>query len=168
LLLAVWPLCALSENRAPACGTALAYPRLEVMGTSGDSTSGGSIAAQHPAVARTALAVAPTDEGARFNAIRIPLIPVACFRLNDPAFAFDSSFVGPSFRVELAALEGIVRKNDGCPAAVFGHCDPAGSDDLNKTLGDRRAIAIYALLTRQQELWEYLYANPAVGDAWGC
>jgi hypothetical protein len=49
---------------------------------------------------------------------------------------------------------------------VFGHCDPAGSDALNKTLGDRRAIAIYAVLTRQPDLWAYLYDTPQVGDRW--
>ncbi|MGH7297780.1 MAG: peptidoglycan-binding protein, partial [Polyangiaceae bacterium] len=53
-----------------------------------------------------------------------------------------------------------------CPAAIFGHCDPAGRDALNKTLGDRRAIAIYALVTRQPDLWAYLYDTPEVGDRW--
>jgi hypothetical protein len=42
-----------------------------------------------------------------------------------------------------------------------------GSDALNKTLGDRRVTAIYALLTRQVPLWEKLYSAPAVGDTWG-
>ena len=52
-----------------------------------------------------------------------------------------------------AAGRGSSGANEGCPAAIFGHCDPAGSDTLNKTLGDRRAIAIYALVTRQPDLW---------------
>ena len=93
-------------------------------------------------------------------------MPVACARLNDPAFAFDSSFVAPAFRREIGTISGIVAKNPECPATVFGHCDPAGSDALNKTLGDRRAIAIYAVLTRQPDLWAYLHDNPQVGDSW--
>lgn len=134
---------------------------------SDDSSSDTSMAAQHAAVPdRTALSFAATESGSKFNTIRLPLIPVACWRLNDPAFAFDSSFVSPNFRGELATLSGVVAANSGCPAALFGHCDPAGSDDLNKTLGDRRAIAIYALLTRQPDLWEYLYSNSQVGDTW--
>jgi hypothetical protein len=137
---------------------------------------------------RRALNVAPTDGSTKFNTIRIPLIPVACWRLDDPAFAFDSSFVGPNFRGEivdapadptatpavdeqpdapLETLSDVVKRNEGCPVALFGHCDPAGGDDLNKTLGDRRATAIYALLTRQPKLWEELYAHPKVGDKWG-
>ena len=131
-----------------------------------DDASGNSMAAQHALYSRTPLNVAPTDGSTKFNAIRIPLIPVACARLNDPAFAFDSSFVAPSFRGELGTLSGIVAANPGCPAAVFGHCDPAGSDALNKTLGDRRAIATYAVLTRQPDLWAYLHDNPQVGDTW--
>lgn len=123
--------------------------------------------AQHAVYPRTTLRVAPTDSSSAFNAIRIPLIPVACWRLNDPAFAFDSSLVLPTFRDELSRLAALVQANPECPAALFGHCDPAGSDDLNKTLSDRRAIAVYALLTRQPPLWEDLYSNPKVGDTWG-
>ncbi len=133
---------------------------------SDEETGALCIAAQHARVPdRTALSFATTD-GTKFNTIRDPLIPVACWRLNHPAFAFDSSFVSPTFRGELATLSGVVSANSACPAALFGHCDPAGSDDLNKTLGDRRAIAIYALLTRQPALWEYLYSHTQVGDTW--
>ena len=48
----------------------------------------------------------------------------------------------------------------------MGTAIPAGNDALNKTLGDRRAIAVYAVLTRQPDLWAYLYDNPQVGDTW--
>jgi hypothetical protein len=129
-----------------------------------NSTSYGADHAPYP---RRPLKVAPTDGSTNFNAIRIPLVPVACWRLNDPAFGFDSSFLMPDFRRELSGLAGVVAAHPGCPAALFGHCDPVGRDALNKTLSDRRAIAVYALLTRQPDLWEDLYANHAVGDTWG-
>ena len=132
-----------------------------------DFTSKAAMAAQHAVYPRPRLKVAPTDDSVHFNTIRIPLIPVACWRLNDPGFGFDSSFVAPAFRDELAALSGIVAANHGCVGALFAHCDPAGSDALNKTLGDRRAIAVYALLTRQPDLWASLYDDPQVGDTWG-
>jgi hypothetical protein len=152
-----------------------------------DLTKSTSFAAQHSVYPRRSLNIAPTDGSTKFNTIRIPLIPVACWKLNDPAFAFDSSFVSPNFKKELVptstpdsspaptlrstappltTLSRIIAANQECPAALFGHCDPAGSDDLNKTLGDRRAIAVYALLTRQPPLWAYLYDNPQVGDKW--
>jgi hypothetical protein len=132
-----------------------------------DSATGrSSIGELHPAAPQRKLNVAPTDGSTKYNTLRIPLIPVACWRINDPAFAFDSSFVSSGFRVELAALATKAQAYPGCPAAIFGHCDPAGSDALNKTLGDRRAIAIYAVLTRQPPLWAYLYDKPQVGDTW--
>ncbi len=135
---------------------------------SDDSNNDTSAAAQQPAVPDgTALSLASTEDGGKFNTIRIPLRPVDCWPLDAPGFAFDSSVVAPKFKTEVADLSKIVARNPGCPAALFGHCDPAGSDELNKTLGDRRVIAIYALLTRQPALWAYIYDNPAVGDTWG-
>ena len=127
----------------------------------------GSVTAENDAEVEPA-SVAPTDANS-VNTIRIPIAPIACWRLADPAFAFDSSFVAPSFSGEVAALASLVSADDkkGCPAAIFGHADPVGSDDVNKTISDRRAIAIYALLTRQPKMWEDLYSTPADGDAWG-
>jgi hypothetical protein len=168
------------------------------MGADDSQSSGAgpnSFAANHSTPPWRKLNVAPTDGSTKFNAIRIPLIPVACWKLNDPAFAFDSSFVSPNFRGEfvpapasspdqpstptdaqlaapppadapLTTLSAIVAAKPGCPVALFGHCDPAGTDTLNKTLGDRRAIAIYALVTRQPDLWVYLHDNAEVGDKW--
>lgn len=130
------------------------------------ATGKSSIGEAHPVAPRRALNVAPTDGSEKFNTIRIPLVPIACWRISDPAFAFDSSFVSAGFRCELAALAEKAQDYPGCPATLFGHCDPAGGDALNKTLGDRRAIAIYAVLTRQPDLWSYLYDNPQVGDTW--
>ena len=138
-----------------------------------DFTSGTGMSAQHAVYPRKSFKVAPTDGNEKFNAIRIPLIPQACWRLNDPAFDFDSSFVLPVFQGEIARLATLVQATPGCLTALFGHADPAGpadpaaSDALNKTLSDRRAIAIYALLTRQPPLWENLYSPALVGDAWG-
>jgi outer membrane protein OmpA-like peptidoglycan-associated protein len=126
-----------------------------------------SFAAQHAVYPRTPLKVAPTDGNETFNAIRFPLIPQACWRLGDRGFAFDSSFISPDFRNELSVLSGKVRENAGCVSAVFAHADPVGSDAVNKTLTDRRAMAVYGLLTRQKALWAWLYDNPQVGDAWG-
>jgi hypothetical protein len=135
---------------------------------SDDTESDVSVAEQHVAVPdSTTLNFASTEDGSKLNTIRLPLAPVACWRLNPPGFAFDSSFVAPAFRKAITKLHDTVDKNPDCPAALFGHCDPAGTDDLNKTLGDRRAIAIYALLTRQTAMWADLYDHPQVGDTWG-
>ena len=49
-----------------------------------------SMAAQHPtATSRASLKVAPTDGSVKFNTIRMPMIPSACWRLNHTSFAFE-------------------------------------------------------------------------------
>lgn len=133
---------------------------------SDDADNDVSAAEPHAAIPDAGFSFA-TTEGAAFNTVRMVLAPVACWRLGRPGFAFDSSFVAPLFKNEILKLARIVEQHPDCPAALFGHCDPAGSDDLNKTLADRRAIAIYALLTRQVAMWADLYDHPEVGDTWG-
>lgn len=122
--------------------------------------------AEHPVPRGLPFYVAPTDKD-DVNTIRLPVVPICCWRLNDVAFAFDSSFVGPDFAGELTKLATMVKANPGAPASIFAHADPVGSDDVNKTISDRRAIAVYALLTRQIDQWEELYSKPVDGDKWG-
>jgi hypothetical protein len=134
-----------------------------------DSPDPGSVAGRHEGLGtQPAACVAPT-EGNAINTIRIPLAPIACWGLADPAFDFDSSFVLPAFAGEVGHLVSLLAapERKGCPAAIFGHADPTGSDDVNKAISDRRAIAIYALLTRKPAMWEDLYSHPIDGDTWG-
>jgi len=35
-----------------------------------------------------------------------------------------------------------VKDHPACPLSVFGHADPVGSDDYNKALSGRRAMAV--------------------------
>lgn len=91
-------------------------------------------------------------------------------------FEFDSSFVKPEIATEIAALKELIDRHtltdeQGKPQhkpalTVFGHADPTGNDDFNKALSGRRAIALYALLTRKVELWEQLHSNPLGNDKW--
>jgi hypothetical protein len=131
-----------------------------------DFTTSGGLTADHPIPRGLPLYVAPTDAN-DVNTIRVPLAPIACWRLNDVVFAFDSSFIGPGFAGEFTKLATLVAANQGAPASLFAHADPVGSDDVNKTISDRRAIAVYAVLTRQPDQWEYLYSHPQDGDTWG-
>jgi hypothetical protein len=119
-------------------------------------SSDGGVQGAHPDSASPQLLVAPSTAG-EFNNTRLPLIPIACWRVDDIRFAFDSSFVAatPSndpaatpndIRAELQNLITLVQAHPGCPLSVFGHADPVGDDDYNKHLSGRRATAIYALL----------------------
>ena len=151
-------------------------------GTLEQITTGG-LSGSHEKPENFALRVAPTTTD-DFNSVRMRLIPVACWRVDDIRFAFDSSMVLPAVRDEMPALAKMIAKHSiddpakagvklAPPVALFGHADPVGNDDYNKSLSGRRAAAIYGLVTRRDEVWEDLYSNTgifaqsAAGDKWG-
>ena len=156
------------ENR-PAMG--------DVTTSTVHSSSEGGMAATHP-VAHTLPVLAGPSTGAERNTATVGLIPIACWRVNDIRFEFDSSFVKPEIATELQHLAELRQKHTiggtggtGVtlypPLSIFGHADPIGTDTYNKFLSGRRAAAIYGLLTRDVELWENLYSVHEGGDRWG-
>lgn len=130
-----------------------------------DDTRGAGFLAAHDVDPDAPLHVAPSV-GQELNTIRIPLVPIACWRMDDPRFDFDSSFVRPEARRELSDLAAQMAARPNSPATVFGHADPVGNDAYNKTLSGRRATAVYAVLVRDTALWEDLATHPFGGDQW--
>jgi peptidoglycan hydrolase-like protein with peptidoglycan-binding domain len=120
----------------------------------------------HPSPETTLVRVAPTTDVAQ-NTVRAFLVPVGCWRIDDVRFEFDSSAVLPGAVKEMKLLQGLVKEHPGAPLSLFGHADPVGDDDYNKRLSGRRAMAIYAMLIRDTDMWEELYSKPAGNDYWG-
>ncbi|MGH9902142.1 MAG: peptidoglycan-binding protein, partial [Pyrinomonadaceae bacterium] len=94
--------------------------------------------------------------------------------LYDNRFDFDSSFIRPEAVKEFGFLATLRKAHPDSPISIFGHADPVGKEDYNKTLSGRRAEAVHALLTRDAGVWEYLYSNPVYhpelgvhSDKWG-
>ena len=142
-----------------------------------DSDAFGTIAT-HPARVQLPVLAAPVPEEQKsknFNTIRQHLIAIACFKLPNSGFAFDSSIVSPDsesgFR-RFARLMQALRDSDDAdpkrfpPCSVFGHADPTGSDEYNKILSGRRALAVYGVLTRSVAIWDELFLNAFGGDHW--
>ena len=125
-----------------------------------------SISGAHPAGDEASFSVTTTTDGKLLNTVRQRLVVVACWRLNEGVFEFDSSFVGPQIAPDLELLASVAKDNPKAPASVFGHADPTGEDAYNKTLSGRRALAIYGLLVRDTAIWEDLQTNPFQGDRW--
>jgi outer membrane protein OmpA-like peptidoglycan-associated protein len=123
-------------------------------------------AGAHPEPEAQLLRVAPTTEVVE-NTVRAFLVPVGCWRIDDVRFEFDSSAVLPGARKEMKLLEQLVKAHPGAPLSLFGHADPVGNDEYNKTLSGRRAKAIYAMLTRDTAMWEDLFSHAAGNDNWG-
>jgi len=128
--------------------------------------SGGGITGEHPITQTNIMLVAPAIEE-EFNTIKASLIPVACWRVDDIRFEFGSSFIKPDVRDEFQDLYSLIKTHPDAPLSIFGHADPVGQDDSNKKLSGRRAQAVYAVLTRNTDLWEDLYKNPLGSDRWG-
>ena len=98
---------------------------------------------------------------------RVALRPIAGWRMDYGRFEFDSSFVEPEAALEIPRLTDLTRQFPESPISIFGHADPTGDDDYNKPLSGRRALAVYALLVRDVELWDELYEQELPGDRWG-
>jgi hypothetical protein len=128
--------------------------------------SDGGVSAEHRVQVSLPIAVAPTTAGL-VNSFRKPLLPIACWRIDELRFEFDSSFVLPHAAAELKHLALLWDSCQGPPMSVFGHADPVGDDEYNKALSGRRARALHAVLTRKADAWEELYSSPHGGDRWG-
>jgi len=139
------------------------------------ASSEGGVAGTHDVLDSLELVVGSSTED-QFNTATLPLVPVACLRVDDVRFAFDSSFVASDpaddrkdIREELRLLVNLVKEHPGSPLSVFGHADPVGEDVYNKALSGRRATVIYALLifnsdpTTALRLWKEV----AQQEHWG-
>src|SRR5580698_11164862 len=70
---------------------------------SNGTSSDGGVTGPHPAPSPLQVLAAPTT-ASDSNRVRMPLIPIACWKIEDIRFAFDSSFVTPDAAVEMQAL----------------------------------------------------------------
>src|SRR5258708_34798111 len=125
----------------------------------------GGTVGQIPSIDIEPLFVAPAT-GKEKNTFRVPLIPIACWRLDDVRFEFDSSIVATETRKEFQDLFELRSEFADSPMSIFGHADPTGDEVYNKQLSGRRAMAIYAVLTRDLAKWEKIYSQPFGGDNW--
>jgi len=131
------------------------------------------VVGEHPEQQARPFFAAPAlaDQPAQRNGLAIDIRPIACFNVGDVLFEFDSSVLREEAGRLLAQLPDLRRKRANAAgelplASVFGHADPTGKDEYNKTLAGRRATAVYALLVHDARLWDKLFANPFGGDDW--
>ncbi len=140
--------------------------------------SEGGVAGTHAVLQADDVLLAPTTTDEK-NTVKAAIFPIACFRVDDIRFDFDSSFILPEVAQEMPHLSDLRDKHKDKktglfpPLSIFGHADPVGSDEYNKILSGRRAAAVYALLTRRVDIWEDIFSNKGVftaasaSDRWG-
>jgi len=78
-----------------------------------NADGGGGVGAKHPLSETFPLLVAPSVDGKGKNTIRMELIPVACWKLNNVRFLFGSSFLLPQTRSELVELLQLRKEHRG-------------------------------------------------------
>jgi outer membrane protein OmpA-like peptidoglycan-associated protein len=72
--------------------------------------------------------------------------------LNMPSnitFGVDSAMVQPRFNETLVSVGLVLRKFNKTIIDVYGHTDSSGSDEYNKDLSQRRAVAVATILANQ-------------------
>ncbi len=137
--------------------------------------SDGGVSGKHDEPQPPTVVVGPATSD-QLNTIQLPPPVVACFRVDDIRFAFNSSFISSDpaepkndIRAELKLLVDLLKDHQQSPLSVFGHADPVGPDDYNKQLSGRRATVVYALLISKSDpstavkLWQ----GVAQQESWG-
>ena len=64
------------------------------------------------------------------------------FSANTVYFAFDSSEVGPDQLSNIEYVANYLKDNPSHAVMIEGHCDERGTEEYNRALGERRAIAV--------------------------
>jgi peptidoglycan-associated lipoprotein len=70
------------------------------------------------------------------------------FKKDTVYFDFDSSTLKSSEKKKVADVADYLKKNRGNGLEVEGHCDERGTDGYNRSLGERRALALREELAR--------------------
>jgi peptidoglycan-associated lipoprotein len=70
------------------------------------------------------------------------------FRLDTVHFDFDSSVVRNSEKSKVAAVADYLKANTKDAVEIEGHCDERGTEEYNRSLGERRALALREELVR--------------------
>ena len=124
------------------------------------------MAADPPKPARTIRATVMPKVIDEQNALSVPLETIAHVHVEDAYFDFSMSFPLPDASRPLAQLAGLRERHPGAQVALFGHSDRVGAETFNKKLSGRRALAIYATLTRDVERFDALYGGKLGNDDW--
>ena len=105
------------------------------------------------------LAVLPNTR----NRIRLQPRVVACWAVGDGVFEFGHKFIGSNAKADFKRFETLRAKHPSAPIALFGHTDAVGSESYNHQLGYERALAVFAVLVRDPDLWFDLFRNDSDG-----
>jgi peptidoglycan-associated lipoprotein len=68
------------------------------------------------------------------------------FKSDTVHFAFDSSVIRPEEKSKVANVATYLKANSADAVKIEGHCDERGTEEYNRALGERRALALREML----------------------
>jgi len=68
------------------------------------------------------------------------------FKSDTVHFAFDSSVIRPDEKSKVANVATYLKANSADAVKIEGHCDERGTEEYNRALGERRALALREML----------------------
>jgi peptidoglycan-associated lipoprotein len=71
------------------------------------------------------------------------------FKADTVHFDYDSSVVKSGEKSKVAAVASYLKANTADAVEIEGHCDERGTEEYNRSLGDRRALALREALAAQ-------------------
>jgi peptidoglycan-associated lipoprotein len=87
----------------------------------------------------------PTEEGHQSNPPGIHenwIKDAEALKAQTVYFDFDSSVIKASEKSKVAAVADYLKANHGKAVLVEGNCDERGTEEYNRSLGERRALAV--------------------------
>lgn len=72
----------------------------------------------------------------------------ALFKNNTVLFDFDSSVIKDKQRSKIEAVAAFLKTTTSNKLLIEGHCDERGTEEYNRALGERRALAVREYLVR--------------------
>ena len=72
----------------------------------------------------------------------------ALFEAYTVHFDYDSSILKASEKTKIEAVAGQLKSNPAIAIKIRGHCDERGTEEYNRSLGERRALALREELVR--------------------
>lgn len=98
----------------------------------------------------------PNEGGTNTSFVGIPLGPghqgwtkdAGALAAHVVHFAYDSSALKTAEKSKVAVVADFLRSNPANAVEIEGHCDERGTEEYNRSLGERRALAIREELVR--------------------
>ncbi len=79
-------------------------------------------------------------------------------------FEFDRSAIKPSEQGKLDAVATYLKSNQNIQLVIEGHCDERGTEEYNRALGERRAIAAREYLLQKHGISSEMITTASFGE----